>query len=91
MLSSFLNFDKFIVPTASKVIYWIGLVGIVLGVLVGIFTALSSPYGGGGMGALLAILGGAVAVVVWRIAVETWMVLFAIHDVLKELRDKRAL
>lgn len=95
MFKAFLSFDSFILPKISKVIYWIGLVLIGLGTLAAMFGALAisnSPYGsagGGFFGFLAALIGGAVAAIVWRIAVELWMVIFSIHDVLKEIRDQK--
>ena len=95
MFKAFLNFDSFILPKISKIIYWIGLVLIAFGTLAAIFGAVAmpnSPYGsagGGFFGFIAALIGGAVAVVVWRIAVELWMVIFSIHDVLKEIRDQK--
>lgn len=95
MFKAFLNFDSFILPKISKIIYWIGLVLIALGTLAAMFGALamsSSPYGspgGGFFGFLAALVGGAIAIVAWRMAVELWMVIFSIHDVLKEIRDQK--
>jgi hypothetical protein len=34
------------------------------------------------------LVGGAILVVIWRVVVELWLVLFSIHDVLKEIRDR---
>ncbi len=95
MFKAFLSFDTFILPKITNIIYWIGLVLIVLGTLAAAFGALAmgnSPYGppgGGFFGFLIALVGGAVGIVIWRVAVELWMVLFSIYDVLKEIRDQR--
>jgi hypothetical protein len=92
MLSSFMNFDEFIFPKVVKIIYWIGLVLIGLGTLASMFGSLmaSSAIGGGGgfLGFLFAIIGGIVGVIVWRVMVELWIVLFSILDTLKEIRDQ---
>jgi hypothetical protein len=95
MFKAFLNFDIFIYPRIVRVIYWIGLILIVvltLGAVVGALVAGSSPMmrGSGynsGLALLLALVGGFAAIVVWRISVELWLVIFSIHDLLKEIRD----
>lgn len=95
MLKAFLTFDNFILPKVSKIIYWIGLVLIALGTLAALFGALAmganpyAPPGGAFLGFIFALIGGVVSAIVWRIAVELWMVLFSIYDVLKQIRDKQ--
>ncbi|HEY4199226.1 MAG TPA: DUF4282 domain-containing protein [Devosiaceae bacterium] len=86
MFNAFLSFDSFIFPKLVKYVYWLGLGLTALFTVVGIVTAL---FTGNFLGILFAIIGGAVGVVVWRVTVELWMVLFSIYDVLKEIRDQR--
>jgi len=97
MLRAFTNFDSFIFPKIVVVIYWIGIVLILIGTIFGFFGALfmgNSPAMPAGMGAIgplgaiLTLIGGVAGIVIWRITVELWMVLFSIHGVLKEIRDK---
>ncbi|MFC3705449.1 DUF4282 domain-containing protein [Devosia honganensis] len=95
MFKAFLSFDTFILPGLTKIIYWIGLALIALGTLAALFGAIAlsgnpyAPAGGGFFGVIMALVGGAISAVVWRIVVELWMVLFSIYDVLKEIRDQR--
>lgn len=92
MFAAFMNFNSFIFPKIAKIIYWIGLILIVLGTLTGVVAALaiSGENGGGGIiGAVGILVGGAVGIVVWRIMVELWIVLFSILEVLKDIRDQR--
>jgi hypothetical protein len=87
MLNAFLNFDRFLFPQITKIIYWIGLVLIILFAVVAAFGALLAQ--GGVLGFIVALVGGAIGLLFWRIAVELWLVLFSIYDVLKEIRDQR--
>lgn len=96
MLRAFLNFDSFVFPKIVTIIYWIGLVLIALGTLLGFLGALfmgSSGYGGamgasgGIIGALLTLAGGVIGIVAWRLVVEFWLVIFSIRDLLRDIRD----
>jgi hypothetical protein len=98
VLKAFLSFDEFLFPRLTTIIYWIGLALIVLLTLVAAIGALvagSNPYlteatgYNGGFAFIMALIGGAVGLVVWRITVELWMVLFSIYEVLKQIRDRR--
>ncbi len=84
------QFDRMIAPTVLKIIYWIGLVGIVVYILVALAGSLGmmaySPVGGLGM-LLLAILGGLFGLLFWRVMIEVYMVLFGIFERLGDVRD----
>ncbi|WP_404400186.1 DUF4282 domain-containing protein [Pelagibacterium halotolerans] len=92
MIKSFLNFDTFIFPKIATVIYWIGLVLIVLGTLASAFGALfrSDVMGNqmGGLGFLFVLVGGVIAIIAWRVVVEFWLVIFSIRDHLRDIRDQ---
>jgi hypothetical protein len=96
MLASLLGFDKFLAPVLIKFVYWIGIVGIVLMTLGGMFGGgmmMMGGYGGyGGGGGLLAplfaLIFGAVALLVWRVACEVWIVIFSINDRLGTLVER---
>ncbi len=79
------QFDRFIAPALIKIVYWIGLVLIVLGTLTYMFgMSMMSSYGyGGGAGVgtiLFGLIGGAAWVLIWRIMCEVWIVIFSIND-----------
>ncbi len=96
MFNLFFRWDDFVFPKVARIIYYVGLVVIALGTLAGVingvfvgslgstetttFASISMVVG--------ALIGGVLAVLVWRIIIELWMVLFSIHDVLKEIRDR---
>jgi hypothetical protein len=99
MFQSLLNFDKFVAPTLIRIVYWIGIVLIVLGTLAGIFGGsmmsggMMGGYGGYGggfnpAGALFALIGGAAGLLIWRVMCEVWIVLFSINDRLGQLVDR---
>jgi len=95
MLEKLLRFDEFIFPQVAKIIYYIGLVLIALFTVVGglgaLFAGISqSNFFGGLIGLIGAVIGGAVGILVWRITVELWTVIFSIHDVLKDIRDRKS-
>ncbi len=91
MLGSLLNFDKFVAPTLIKIVYWLGIVGIVLGMLVSMAGALqmmgyNAATGLGGI--LIAVIGAAVGLLVWRVICELWIVIFSINDRLGVLVER---
>ncbi len=96
MLASLLNFDKFVAPSLIRIVYWIGIVLIVLGTLAGVAgTSMMGGmggYGGGGGfnlgGALLALIGGVAGFLIWRVACEVWIVIFSINDRLGQLVER---
>lgn len=95
MLKSFMNFDNFVFPKLVTIIYWIGIVLIGLGTIIGFFGSLvgmSNPYGSPAVGlgaALVTLLGGVIGLVLWRLVIEFWLVIFSIRDLLRDIRDQR--
>ena len=87
MFADLMGFEKFVAPTLIKIVYWIGIVGIVLMTLVGLvggsMMGAYGGYGGGGfsiVGAIFALIGGAVGLLFWRVICEVWIVIFSIND-----------
>ena len=91
MIERFLNFDKLIGPTLIKIVYFLGLIGIALYMLVAIFGALGmmghSVLGGLGM-LVAALIGAVVGVIFWRFICEIYLLMFRISD---DVRDIKAL
>lgn len=85
------KFDKMVAPTVLKIVYWLGLIGIVLWALFALFGAITmmsySVMSGLGMllAAVVALLFGTLF---WRIIIEIYMVIFSINDRLGEVRDR---
>lgn len=89
-INRFLSFDKLIAPSLIKVIYFVGLALILLGVVLGVFGALASMGSDftGGLGRLvLTPLGGAVGIIFWRFYMELIMVAFRISSDLRDMRN----
>ena len=89
-----LSFDKTLSLVLMRLVYFFGLVGIALLVLIAIGGALSAMQYSvrtalGGL--LVAILGGAIGTLVWRVICELWMVIFGIDDRLRQIRDDLSL
>jgi hypothetical protein len=77
------NFNKFVAPVLTWVIYWIGLVLIVLLTLSGIADLnLSWNFQGGGDALRVggALIGGVFAALLWRVICELWLVTFSINE-----------
>ena len=83
----FLNFDKLIAPTLIKFVYWVGLVFILLWTLGSMFMGLG--FGSGMIHFFVALLGGVVAALAWRIICELWMVIFSINDKLGAIAGQK--
>lgn len=94
MLSDLMNFNKFVAPTLIRIVYWIGIVLIVLATLMAVagggMMAQYGGYGGGFnlVGALFALIGGAAALLFWRVMCEVWIVIFSINDRLGVLVER---
>jgi hypothetical protein len=90
--NSLLNFDKFVAPVLIRIVYWIGIVLIVLSTLMAALGGgmMASTYGGGFsvFGSLIALLAGAAALLFWRVMCEVWIVIFSINDRLGVLADR---
>lgn len=85
------SFEKMIAPSLIRILYWVGIVIIAVGVLAQIFGGvgmMGHGFGGSGFGQILmSLVGGVFAVLVWRVTCELWIVLFGIFDRLGEIRD----
>ena len=89
IVKQFLNFDKLMGQGLVKIVYYLGLVLIVLGVLFGVLGglgALTLDFGLG-LGTLLgALIGGVVAVCFLRFACELYIAIFKISEDLSAIR-----
>jgi len=91
MLNQFMSFDKLIGSRLIVVIYWLGLIGIALGTLAGIFGGLAAMGSSflAGLGAIIFALTGAVAgVLFWRFICEMYLLIFRMAD---DVRDIKAM
>lgn len=83
------SFEKTLATRIIKVVYFIGLIGIVILFLVEIVASFATMGASflGGLGALIAsVIGSAVGVLVWRVVCEAWMALFGIYERLGDIK-----
>ena len=81
-MGRFLNFDEMVTPTFITIIYWIGIVLIVIG-------GVSSLFGG--FYAFLAgVIGTIVGLVFWRVFCEMMLIVFRIHADLGQIARNTA-
>lgn len=89
--ADFFTFEKMVAPVVLKVVYYIGLLGILgylLVSLAGAFEILDySASTALGM-IVLALFSAVFGALFWRILIEVYMVLFSINDRLGEVRDR---
>jgi|KBSMisStaDraftv2_1062788.scaffolds.fasta_scaffold2412536_1 hypothetical protein len=88
-MNDYLSFNKFVTPMLIQVIFWIGIVIIVLASLGMMFGASSTPYGGGGM-FLIGLCYLVFGTLFWRVWCEVMLVIFRILDELRLIRAGKA-
>ena len=84
------QFERMVAPVVLKIVYWLGLIGLAIYMLIAIFGsfALMAYDPASGLGTmLLAIVGALFGALFWRIMIEVYMILFGIHERLGEVRD----
>jgi len=89
-LSDLTSFEKNLSLALIRILYFLGLCGIALAAIVSAFGAFGvMRYSfAAGMGTLLiAILGGIIGILVWRVLCELWMVIFGIYDRIGQVRE----
>jgi hypothetical protein len=87
----FLNFDRLIATSLIKILYWVGLIGILIFVVVAMISGLigmTQDFMTGFAAFIGAPLFGGLFLLFWRFAMEVYIVIFSIHDRLGEIRDK---
>lgn len=100
-LKNFLSFDRMITPVIIKVLFWIGMIGSIIGGIVLFFTVLIGGISDGSFGGivgsfLLGLIGGLLVmflgILVSRIYAEILILVFQINESLtdiKHLLEKR--
>lgn len=86
MIKSFFKFDDFLFPKVARIVFVIGAIAIVVGCSVSVLVQLFAGWGpvSARFGtAIFTLVGGAIGLLSWRIAVEMMLVLFSINDRLK--------
>jgi hypothetical protein len=87
IIGRFTSFDKLIAPSLIKFLYWVGVVFIVLGVVVGAFGSFTQGFMAGIGGLIAAPIAGLIGLIFWRFLCEVYLVIFGIYDRLGEIKD----
>lgn len=87
IVKRFTTFDKLIATSLIKLLYWIGLAVIVIGVLVGMFSGFAKGFGAGIVSIIVAPVAGIIGLIFWRFLCEIYIVVFGIYDRLGEIKD----
>ena len=87
IVSRFMTFDKLIATGLIKVFYWIGVVFILLGTLVGMFSGFGSGFMQGIGTIVIAPIGGLIGLIFWRFLCEIYIVTFGMYDRLGNIQD----
>ena len=88
----FLAFRRMVTPIIIQVIFWIGVVGVVLGGIVGFFTMLITGISRGEAMSILGALIGVplmtiVGLLLVRLYTELLIVIFRINDTLTDIKN----
>jgi len=89
IVQRFLNFDKMMGTSIIKVLYYVGMVGIAIGVVMSIFAAFGSmqySFFGGLVGVIMAPVFGIVGLLFWRFMCEIYLLFFKISDDLSAIK-----
>lgn len=93
IVKQFLNFDKLMGQGLVKIVYYLGLVLIVLGVLFGVLGglgALAIDFGLGFATLIGSLIGGAVGICFLRFGCELYIAIFKISEDLSAIRANGA-
>jgi uncharacterized membrane protein len=84
------SFETLVAPKVLKIVYWLGLAGIAIGCLItffGSFAVMQYDFASGLgtmlMSAIFLVLG----VLMWRVVVEMYLVIFGIYERLGDIKD----
>jgi len=83
------SFQEFITPSIIKIIFWIAIIFIGLGVLINIISAFSQGAGYGILSLIISPLVGLLFVIMTRIYLELVMVLFRIMGLLEGIAKEK--
>lgn len=85
------QFDRLMGKSLIKIVYYLGLAGIVIWALVALVAGMgAASYDGSGavIGVLVALAILVFGTFFWRLSCEVWMVLFKIYDELKTANSR---
>ncbi|MFN4023254.1 MAG: DUF4282 domain-containing protein [Hyphomonas sp.] len=94
MINQILSFDKLIGTKLIKVLYYLGLIGIALGLIAGVLSGLGTMVSFsffGGIGLVIgSVIGAAIGLLFWRFVCELYMLFFRIADDVRDIKNAKA-
>ncbi|GGB08610.1 hypothetical protein GCM10011491_40810 [Brucella endophytica] len=84
-IKDFFVFEKFLTPVLVKIVFWVGVAGVVLVPIFAYQRSFSDATLPNIVGSLLMLVGTLIA---WRVFCESLILLFKIYDRLTEIRDQ---
>jgi hypothetical protein len=90
-LTDFFGFEKMLAGNIIRFLYWLGLIVIVLfvfGSLAGSINTMSYNAWLGLLQFVVALIGGALGILFWRVICEMYLVFLSMNDRLKEIRER---
>lgn len=81
-----LSFDRPMGQTLVRVVFYLGLAGIVLGTIAGMFSGFAGGFLSGIWTIIVAPIGGVIAVLYWRLVCDALLALFRMGDDLAAVR-----
>ncbi|MBI1364953.1 MAG: DUF4282 domain-containing protein [Alphaproteobacteria bacterium] len=87
IIKRFTSFDKLIATSLIKLLYWIGIVFIAIGVVVGALGAFRAGFMAGVGGIIIAPIAGVIGLIFWRFLCEIYIVLFGMYDRLGDIKS----
>lgn len=93
MVNQFLSFDKLIGTKLITILYYLGLIGIALGLIAGVLSGLGAMVSinfFGGIGMIIgSIIGAALGLLFWRFLCEVYLLLFRMADDLRDIKTAK--
>ena len=90
-IQDFLNFDTLIAGKAIRLLYWLGIIIIVLfafGSVAGSIRTMGWNMGLGSLQLAVALVATVFGIILWRLTCEFWLVFFAIDEKLARIEKK---
>ena len=79
-IKKFTSFEQLISTSLIKILYWAGIIGIVLFTLIGMFSGFALEFDAGVTILFTSLIWGAFAILFWRVMCEIYIVLFRMYD-----------
>lgn len=88
LISRFTSFDKLIATGLIKILYWVGIVVILLFALIGAFSGFGRGFMTGLGSLVLAPVVAVIGIIFWRFVCELYIAIFGMYNRLGEISAK---